>query len=103
MAERTSKPPGMFDPNALLAAQRGNVEAFTKASTIIAEGMRTYAERQTGMMQEAMRHLWGAIETGRSAPATMDPSDQLARLRAAFDRVLAQVQELSQVLLKVQS
>ena len=55
------------------------------------------------MMQGAMRDLWGAIQTGGRAPATAaDPSDQLARMRAAFDRVLAQVQEVSQLLLKVQ-
>jgi hypothetical protein len=55
------------------------------------------------MMQEAMRHLWGAIQTGGSTPVSTDPSDQLARMHAAFDRILAQVQELTHLLLKVQS
>ena len=65
--------------------------------------MRTYAASQVGMMQGAMRDLWGEIQTGGRAPATAAaPSDQLARMRAAFDRVLAQVQEVSQLLLKVQ-
>jgi small-conductance mechanosensitive channel len=51
-----------------------------------------------------MRDLWGAVQAGSRAPATAaDPSAQLARMRAAFDRVLAQVQEVSQLLLKVQS
>jgi hypothetical protein len=103
MAESTSKTSGTFDPEALLAAQRRNVEAFTNAGKIVADGMRTYAESQVGMMQEAMRNLWGTIQTGSGAgPATMDPSDQLARMRTAFERVLAQVQELTQLLLKVQ-
>jgi len=102
VAERTPKTPSTFDPEALLAAQRRNVEAFTRAGQIVAEGMRTYTERQVGMMQDAMRSLWGQIQTGSSASAT-DPSAQLARMRAAFDRVLAQIQELSQLLLKVQS
>ena len=103
MAESTSKTPGPFDPDALLAAQRRNVEAFTSAAKIVADGMRTYAESQVGMMQEAMRSLWGTMQTGGSAPVSTDPSDQLARMRAAFDRVLAQLQELTQLLLKVQS
>ena len=65
--------------------------------------MRTYAQSQVGMMQGAMRDLWGAVQAGSRAPATaVDPSAQLARMRAAFDRVLAQVQEVSQLLLKVQ-
>ena len=73
MAESTSKTPGPFDPEALLAAQRRNVEAFTSAGKIVADGMRTYAESQVGMMQEAMRNLWGAIQTGGGAPASHGP------------------------------
>jgi hypothetical protein len=64
MAESPSKTPGAFDPKALLAGQRRNVEAFTSAGKIVAEGMRTYAERQVGLMQDAMRDLWGAIQPG---------------------------------------
>ena len=41
------KTPGMFDPEALLAAQRRNVEAFTNAGKIVAEGMRTYARARS--------------------------------------------------------
>jgi hypothetical protein len=103
MAENTPKTPGAFDPEALLAIQRRNVEAFTSAGKIVAEGMRTYAERQAGLMQEAMRNLWGEVQTGSRASATADPTDQQARVRAAFDKVLSQVQELSQGLLKAQS
>jgi hypothetical protein len=103
MAESTSKTPSPFDPKALLAAQQRNVEALTSAGKIVAEGMRTYAERQVSLMQDGMRNLWGEIQTRGSATAAATPTDQLARMRAAFDRVLAQVQELSQVLLKAQS
>jgi len=102
MAESTSKTPSLLDPEVLLAAQRRNFEAFTSAGKIVAEGMRTCAERQVGMMQEAMRTLWGELQTGAQAPAVATPTDQLARLGGAFDNVLGQVQELSQLLLKVQ-
>ncbi len=104
MAEDSSKTPRTFDPETLLAAQRRNVEAFTNAGKIVADGMRSYAHSQVGMMQGAMRDLWGAIQTGgRASSAATGPSDQLARMRTAFDRVLAQIQEVSQLLLKVQS
>ena len=86
-----------------MSATIGTVEAFTSAGKIVAEGMRTYAERQAGLMQGAMRNLWGEVQTGSRTPATGDPADQQARLRAAFDKVLSQVQELSQGLLKAQS
>jgi methyl-accepting chemotaxis protein len=104
-AESTPKTPGpgAFDPEALLAVQRRSVEAFTEAGKIVAEGMRRYAEGQAGLMQEAMRDLWGAVQAGgNTSAATADPSDQLARMRAAFERVLAQVQELARLLLKAQ-
>src|SRR5215207_7324415 len=68
VAENTPKTPGTFDPEALLAIQRRNVEAFTSAGKIVAEGMRTYAERQAGLMQEAMRNLWGEVQTRTRAP-----------------------------------
>ena len=103
MPEGTSKSPSPFDPKALLAAQQRNVEALTSAGKIVAEGMRTYAERQVSLMQDGMRNLWGEILTRGSATAAANPADQLARMRAAFDRVMTQVQELSQVLLKAQS
>jgi hypothetical protein len=57
MAESSLKAPGIFDPEALLAAQRRNVEAFTKAGRIVADAMRTCAEGQLGIMQETMRDL----------------------------------------------
>ena len=103
MAESTSKTPGMFDPEALLAVQRRNFEAFSSAGQIVAEGMRTCAEGQLGIMQETMRDLWGELQAAGRAPAAARPSDQPARLRARFDKALAQVQELTQFLLKVQS
>ena len=103
MTESSLKTPGMFDPEALLAAQRRNIEAFTKAGRIVADGMRSCAEGQLGIMQETMRDLWGELQTAGRAPAAARPSDQPARLRARFDRALAQVQELTQFLLKVQS
>lgn len=104
MASKETKTPGMFDPEALLAAQRRNYEALTSAGRIVAEGMQTYAQRQAAMMQDAMRNLWGEMETrSRSPQAAADPADQLARMRGAFEKVMAQVRELTQLLIKTQS
>ena len=70
------KTPGTFDPEALLAAQRRNVEALTNAGKIVADGMCAYAQSQVGMMQGAMHDLWGAIQTGgRAKPARFLPPD----------------------------
>ncbi|MEK0085970.1 phasin family protein [Benzoatithermus flavus] len=104
MAADRSKKSNPFDPQALLEAQRRNFAAFTNAGQIVADGMRTYAERQIGMVQEAMRNLWSELQSSTQKPqAATAPAEQLDRMRAAFERVMAQVQELGNLLLKVQS
>ena len=50
-----------------------------------------------------MHNLWSELQTDGRALMTGEPSGQQARVRAAFDQVLGQVQELSQGLLKAQS
>lgn len=93
-----------FDPQALLDVQRRNLDAFTKAGEIVAAGMRSYAERQAAMVQEGMRGFLGEIQAGAAEPKGLAaPAEQAERMRAAFEKMLAQVQELSQLLIKVQS
>jgi hypothetical protein len=97
-----TKPP--FDPSAWIEAQRRNLEAFTNAGQIVADGMRAVTERQAAMVQDAMHDLWGEMQKlGRGETRQSQPADQFDRLRQAFDRVLAQVQEISSVLLKAQA
>jgi hypothetical protein len=103
MSENTPKPSATFDSEALVAVQRRNVEAFTSAGKIVAAGMRTYADRQASMMREGLHTFWSELQTDGRALMTGEPSGQQARVRAAFDQVLGQVQELSQGLLKAQS
>ena len=102
MAADKSKKPSLFDPEALLEAQRRNFQALANAGNIVADGMRSYAERQVAMVRESMSHLWSELQSvGKRAPAA--PTDQLERMRDAFEKVVAQVQELGQHMLEVQS
>jgi hypothetical protein len=104
VAAAKSNKPTLFDPEALLEAQRRNFAAFTNAGNIVADGMRSYAERQVAMMQESMSHLWSVVQSSAGKPAAnAAPADQLDRMRAAFEKVLAQVNDLGNHLLKVQS
>jgi hypothetical protein len=104
MAAEKSTKSSPFNPEALLEAQRRNFAAFTNAGQIVADGMRTYAERQVSMVQEAMSNLWSEMQATASKPAAPTaPAEQLERMRGAFEKVLSQVQELSNLLLKVQS
>jgi Phasin protein len=102
-ADKPTKP-SLFDPGALLEAQRRNFDAFTNAGQILADGMRAYAERQVAMVQEATSHLWGELQAAASKPqaAAATPAEQMERMRGAVARVVAQVQELGNLLLKVQ-
>lgn len=102
MAADKPKTPSLFDPEALMEAQKRNFQALASAGNIVADGMRSYAERQVAMVRESMGHLWSELQSvGKKAPAA--PSDQLDRMRSAFEKVVAQVQELGQHMLEVQS
>lgn len=102
MAADKSKPTSLFDPEALVEAQKRNFQALANAGNIVADGMRSYAERQVSMVRESMGHLWSELQTvGKKTPAA--PTDQLERMRTAFEKVVAQVQELGQHMLEVQS
>ena len=102
MAAEKSKKPSLFDPEALMEAQKRNFQALANAGNIVADGMRSYAERQAAMVRESMGHLWSELQTvGKKTPAA--PTDQLERMRSAFEKVVAQVQELGQHMLEVQS
>ena len=96
------KTPSLFDPEALMEAQKRNFQALANAGNIVADGMRSYAERQVAMVRESMGHLWSELQSvGKKAPAA--PGDQLERMRGAFEKVVAQLQELGQHMLEVQS
>lgn len=101
MAANKPRTPGLFDPEALVEAQKRNLEALTNAGNIVAEGVRAYAERQLAMVRDSMTHLWGELQA--SGPrASAKPADQLDRMRTAFERVVTQIQELGQHMLEVQ-
>jgi hypothetical protein len=102
VAAGKSKSTGMFDPEALIEAQKRNFQALAEAGNIVAEGMRTYAERQVSMARDSISELWGELQSvGKRKPAA--PSDQLERMRATFEKVVAQFNELGQHMLDVQS
>lgn len=104
MATDNPKTPIPFDPAALIDAQRRNFEAFTNAGQIVADSMRTVAERQAAMVQEAMQGLWGEMRSAGSGTAQpAQAADQAERMRAAFEKVMTQVQEMSGVLMQAQA
>ena len=69
MAAGKSKSGSMFDPEALMEAHKRNFQALADAGNIVAEGMRSYAERQVSMARESMSQLWNELQSvGKRAP-----------------------------------
>ena len=102
MAADKSKSTGMFDPEALIEAQKRNFQALADAGNIMAEGMRSYAERQVAMARDSISELWGEMQAaGKRKPSA--PGDQIERMRSTFEKVVGQLQELGQHMLDVQS
>ena len=102
MAAGKSKPTGMFDPEALIEAQKRNFQALADAGNIVADGMRSYAERHVAIARDSVAQLWSELQgIGKRQPAA--PTDQLAQMRSTFEKVVVQIQELGQHVLDVQS
>ena len=99
MADDKAKRPGLFDPHALLEAQGRSIEAFTSAGRIVAEGMRTSADKQMALMQG----LWKEAQGRGGKGAATDLDQQLAQSRALVETVVAETQALMQHLLEVQT
>lgn len=102
MAAGKSKSTGMFDPEALIEAQKRNFQALADAGNIVADGMRSYAERHLAIARDSVAQLWSELQgIGKGKPAA--PTDQLTQMRSTFEKVVAQIQELGQHVLDVQS
>ncbi len=103
MAKDQPKGSQMIDMKAWTDMQRRNLEAFTNASKIVADGVRTVSERQAELVQQAMGNLWGEMQSvGRGGQASMQADNQVERLRTAFERMVEEVQEMGSVMLKAQ-
>jgi hypothetical protein len=106
VAADNPKTPMPFDPTALIEAQRRNFEAFTNAGP---DRRRQHADRRRAPGRDGaggdagplgeMRSPAGRRCRGRAA----QPADQAERMRAAFEKVMTQVQEMSGVLMQAQA
>ena len=93
--------PGV-DAEALWAAQRRNLEAVAQVNQAAIEGAQAVARRQAEILQSS---LGEAAEAAR-AVAEADPADKLAKqtelAKTAFDTAVANMRELSEMVVKAQ-
>lgn len=94
------KVPGV-DVDAILAAQRKNIEAVTAANQTAMEAFQAVMRRQTEIMQQSIEEA-GRMVNELTAPAS--PEDKAAKqaelVKAAFEKALANAKELSEMIAK---
>ena len=97
------KLPG-FDVDALITAQRKNVEALTAANQVAFEGVQTIAKRQIEIARKAIEEL---SQVAKEFTVAGTPEDKLARQTAlakdAFEAAVANLRELSGIAQKANS
>ena len=85
-----------FDVDAMIAAQRKNIEAITAANQIAFEGVQSIAKRQMEIARKAAEEL---SLVAKELTAAGTPEDKMARNAAlaqdAFEMAVANLRELS--------
>lgn len=94
------KLPGV-DVDALLQAQRKNIEALTAANRTAAEGLQAFARRQGEILRQNLAELQTQFSTAVSAGA---PEEKLAKqtelAKTAFEKAITDIKELAELLAK---
>ncbi len=93
-----------IDTEALVAAQRRNVEAMSSASQILADGARTFGQRQSEIFQSRMNDLAKQSEALlKTTPAEVDVSANVDLMKAAYAQVVSDARELVDIVAKAQA
>ncbi|TVQ38539.1 MAG: phasin family protein [Geminicoccaceae bacterium] len=92
-----------MDPEALMATHRRNLEAMTSASQILADGMKTLAQRQAEIMQARMSAFGQKVESSVKAKEVAPVDGQIDEVKAAYEQMLADTKELVEIVAKAQT
>jgi hypothetical protein len=97
-------PTPKFDAELFAAAQKRNVDAFTGASQIFADGMRAFAQRQSEIAQASMKQFMADSQAFlTSKPTEVKPADVAGKVKAAYEAAIANAQELGNIVVKAQT
>jgi phasin family protein len=93
------KMPPMPDGEALLAAQRRNVEAWSTANRIALEGAQAVAKRHMEIMQQTMSELSDQVRALATAEAPgAKAAKQADLLKQSYERAVANTKELTDLI-----
>ena len=92
------------DMDALIAAQRRNVEALTAANTVAADGVKSFTTRQTEIVRSVIDDCAKAVNAlmGVSDPQA-GAAKQAELAKASFDKSVDSVRELAEIATKTQA
>ncbi len=97
------KLPG-FNVEAMISAQRKNIEALTAANQVAFEGVQSIAKRQIEIARKATEEL---SQVAKELTVAGSPEDKMARQAAlakdAFETALANIREISGIAQKANS
>lgn len=98
------KLPTMPDMEALLGAQKRNMEALTAANRIALEGAQTVAKRHMEIMQKSMTELGETMRAMATAEAPQAKAAKQAELlKRAYEHAMADAKELSDLIQRANS
>lgn len=93
------KMPGM-DVEAIMAAQRKNIEAFSAANQLAFEGFQALARRQGEMVRQTIQETTSLMNQVMTSSAEEKMSKQTEIAKAALEKSLANMRELSDLMSK---
>ena len=97
----TAFPTPKFDADLFAAAQKRNMDAFTGASQIFADGLRTLAQRQAEITQASMKQFMADSQAFLTTkPTEVKPGDVAAKVKSTYETAVANVQELGNIVVK---
>ncbi len=107
MSAKTSAKNSPFqtvDADKVLAAQQRNIDAFANASQIVVDGAKALAQRQSEMVQSSVDQ-WMAASQGAFSmkPGEFAPTDQLNKVKSAYETAVANSKEITDIAMKAQS
>lgn len=97
------KMPGV-DMESILNSQRKNIEALTAANRLAFEGIQAMMKRQTEILRQTMQEV---AEATQGMTTSASPQEKLAKQTAlakeAFERAIANMREMSEMVAKSNS
>jgi len=90
-----------FDVEAILAAQRRNIEAMTTANQLVIEGIQAVLRREAEILRQTIEESSTVLRDLMAAGA---PEEKLAQqtdlLKSSFEKALANLRELAEMAAK---